>query len=62
MEKGIALVANLSCQGIALSNVPLDDGDNEDKTDESSQIVFNAGIQAGVRRAEQIVQEDADDG
>jgi len=62
MEKGIALIANLFCQSIALSNVPLDDGNNEDKTDESSQIVSNAGIQAGVRRAEQIVQEDAGDG
>jgi hypothetical protein len=56
MEKVIALVANLSCQGIALSSVSLDDGDNEDKTDKSSQIVANAGTQTGVRRAEQIVQ------
>ncbi len=62
MEKVIALVANLSCQGIALSSVPLDDGDNEDETDKSSQIVAYAGTQAGVWRAEQIVQEDTDDG
>ena len=62
MEKLIALVANLSCQGIALSSVALGDGDNEDKTDKSSQIVANTGTQAGVRRAEQIVQEDAGDG